>query len=120
MTVYSVKCLVRNHFTPDYEAYSSYDEVTLLVKRPPFHTPDTPVDKERWRRYLATFVEDAYENADGVDLHSKLFHITGVQEIEELLDLSSPVLEAYCDLYRFNRQVKEATFLDLYYFSDLK
>jgi len=118
MTIYSVRCLLHNHFTPSYENYSSYDELTLLVKKPDFYLENTLVDQEKWQSYLADFVEESYLNADGVQLQAKLFHIVGIQEMDDVLKLPSEVGENYREFYQCNRRVTEAEFLKLYYFDD--
>ncbi|MDV5972259.1 hypothetical protein FMV2238Y02_19980 [Streptococcus canis] len=75
---HSVKCWLRNHFDPDYQDYSSYDEVVLLVKQPDFQISERPMNKEKWQSYLAEFVEDSYLNADGIFLQTKLCHLVDV------------------------------------------
>lgn len=117
--LYAVKCLLKNDFEPAYKDYASFDEVTVLIQRPDFFTEDEPVDKSRLMDYMRDYLEDSYENADGVQLTARLFYIAGVQEVDDPVSISQPLSEIYRWFYRFDRLVSEEEFLKHYYFDDL-
>ncbi|MGQ7367330.1 hypothetical protein ACTGXZ_07530 [Streptococcus suis] len=117
--VYAVKCLVKNDFEPSYENYSSYEEVTYLLPANVLVWEDEQVNTEALLDYLRNLVEDGYVNADGIWKQSRLFHIVGVQEMDDRVEFDVPALEVYRWFYNFERLVTEEEFLNLYYFDDL-
>ncbi|HEM3443362.1 hypothetical protein V9Z56_01095 [Streptococcus suis] len=117
--VYAVKCLVKNEFEPSYEKYSSYEEVTYLLPANVLVWEDEQVDKNKLADYLRESVEDGYVNADGIWKQSRLFHIAGVQEMNDRVEFDGPAVEVYRWFYNFERLVTEEEFLNLYYFDDL-
>lgn len=117
--VYAVKCLVKNEFEPANENYSSYEEVTCLVPANVLVWKDEQVDKNKLADYLRGLVEEGYVNADGVWKQSRLFHIAGVQEVDDRVEFDVTALEVYRWFYNFERPVGEEEFLNLYYFDDL-
>ncbi|ATZ04495.1 hypothetical protein [Streptococcus suis] len=120
---YAVKCLVKNEFEPSfepsYENYSSYEEVTYLLPADVLVWEDEQVDKNKLAAYLHGLVEDGYVNADGIWKQSRLFHIAGVQEMDDRVEFDGPAVEVYRWFYNFERPVTEEEFLNLYYFDDL-
>ncbi|MFH0372937.1 hypothetical protein [Streptococcus sp. A22] len=117
--VYAVKCLVKNEFEPTYENYSSYEEVTYLLPANVLVWEDEQVNTEALLDYLRDLVEDGYINADGIWKQSRLFHIAGVQEMDDRVEFDGPAVEVYRWFYTFERPVTGEEFLNLYYFDDL-
>ncbi|HFI0231323.1 TPA: hypothetical protein ACGOV8_000262 [Streptococcus suis] len=117
--VYAVKCLVKNDFEPSYENYSSYEEVTYLLPDDVLVWEDEQVNTEALLDYLRDLVEDGYVNADGIWKQSRLFHIAGLQEMDDRVEFDGPAVEVYRWFYTFERSVAEEEFLNLYYFDDL-
>lgn len=113
--IYAVKCLLKDDFSPAYESHSSFEEVTVLVAE------DTiSVEKlEATIAFLRPYLEDSYVNAEGRQLTSRLFHIAGVQELDDPIQTARPVTEIYRWFYSFDRLVTEEEFLQSYYFDDL-
>ncbi|HEL1582109.1 TPA: hypothetical protein TXJ09_001112 [Streptococcus suis] len=118
--VYAVKCLVKNEFEPTYENYSSYEEVTYLLPADVLVWEDEQVNKNKLAAYLHGLVEDGYVNADGIWKQSRLFHIAGVQEMDDRVEFDGLAVEVYRWFYNFERPVTEEEFLNLYYFDDLE
>ncbi|HFI0254374.1 TPA: hypothetical protein ACGO1F_001096 [Streptococcus suis] len=117
--IYAVKCLVKNEFEPSYENYSSYEEVTYLLPADVLVWEDEQVNTEALLDYLRGSVEDGYVNADGIWKQSRVFHIAGVQGVDDRVEFDAPVLEVYRWFYTFERPVTGEEFLNLYYFDDL-
>ncbi|WP_105117255.1 hypothetical protein [Streptococcus suis] len=117
--VYAVKCLVKNDFEPSYENYSSYEEVTYLLPANVLVWEDEQVNTEALLDYLRNLVEDGYVNADGIWKQSRLFHIAGLQEMDDRVEFDGPAVEVYRWFYTFERSVAEEEFLNIYYFDDL-
>ncbi|MCG9871611.1 hypothetical protein [Streptococcus suis] len=113
--VYAVKCLVKNEFEPSYENYSSYEEVTYLLPADVLVWEDEQVDKNKLADYLRGLVEDGYVNADGIWKQSRLFHIAGVQEMDDRVEFDGLAVEVYRWFYNFEHPVTEEEFLNLYY-----
>ncbi|AGG65313.1 hypothetical protein NJAUSS_1854 [Streptococcus suis SC070731] len=111
--------MVKNEFEPSYENYSSYEEVTYLLPADVLVWEDEQVDKNKLADYLLGLVEDGYVNADGIWKQSRLFHIAGVQEMDDRVEFDGLAVEVYRWFYNFERPVTEEEFLNLYYFDDL-
>lgn len=114
--VYAIKCFLRNEFHPAYEKYSSFDVVTVLTILEECAIQDKALLQSR----LASYLEDSYENADGILKTSHLFFIGGIQDSFGEIDLLTPIVEIYRDFYIFNRSMTGEEFLNSYYFDDIE
>ena len=118
--VYSVRCLLQKTFEPVYDNYSSYEEVILLVPDLSVNLDsDRPISAEQVSAYVRPFIEESYINSDGCLLQSRLFHIAGIQEVDDRVCFDTPFVEVYRWFYQFNRHVSAEMFLEHYYFDDL-
>lgn len=111
--VYAVKCLVKNEFEPSYENYSSYEEVTYLLPADVLVWEDEQVDKNKLADYLLGLVEDGYVNADGIWKQSRLFHIAGVQEMDDRVEFDGLAVKSIAGFTILNVQLLRKNFESL-------
>lgn len=117
--MFAIKCLTHSHFTPEYADFSAFSEIVVMGEFTDFMMGDDLPLTPDLVAYLADFLNDSYENADGHWLDERLFHIVGVQEVYGIITTDQPVLEIYRHFYQFDRLVDEHAFLDSYVFDDV-